>query len=109
MHPVNRGRLAVADAAPTVGERVTTVAVVEGLTIEHIQSGTLPGPVSFQQDHGEWAVVLAGGAVMEVDGERIRLEPRDWVWIPAGTPHTVERTEPGTEWLALHLPVPPPG
>ena len=47
--------------------------------------------------------MLAGGAVLEVDGRRLKLAPGDWVFLPAGVPHTVARTAAGTSWLAVHL------
>jgi cupin 2 domain-containing protein len=48
-------------------------------------------------------VVLEGAAVVEVDGERLDLAPGDWVLLPAGVPHSVVRTEIGTNWLAVHV------
>jgi cupin 2 domain-containing protein len=48
-------------------------------------------------------VVLAGGAELEVGGDRVVLETGDWLFLPAGVVHTVVTTEPGTSWLAVHL------
>ena len=48
-------------------------------------------------------MVLAGGATLEVDGERVELEARDWLFLPSGLPHRLVETEPGTSWLAVHL------
>ena len=48
-------------------------------------------------------VVLEGAAVVEADGERLDLAPGDWVLVPAGVPHSVVRTEIGTNWLAVHV------
>jgi cupin 2 domain-containing protein len=104
MPAVARGRLPEPAGAPATGERVDEVAVLDGVTIEHLASGRLPDPVAYLQDHGEWALVLTGAAVLEVEGGRLRLEARDWVWLPEGVPHTLVWTEPGTEWLAVHLP-----
>jgi quercetin dioxygenase-like cupin family protein len=47
--------------------------------------------------------VLSGAATLELDGETVGLEARDWLLLPAGLPHRLVHTEPGTEWLALHL------
>lgn len=55
------------------------------------------------QDTDEWVVVLHGAAVVEVEGERIDLNAGDWVFLPAGVPHSVVRTEAGTNWLAVHI------
>jgi hypothetical protein len=38
-----------------------------------------------------------------VDGEAVELTGRDWLLLPSGLPHRLVRTEPGTEWLAVHL------
>ena len=47
-------------------------------------------------------LLLAGAARLEVDGQPVEMSERDWLMIPAGTPHRVLGTEPGTEWLAVH-------
>jgi len=43
-----------------------------------------------------------GGVDLRVEVP-VELGPGDWVLLPAGVPHTVERTEQGTSWLAVHL------
>ncbi len=48
-------------------------------------------------------MVVSGRAVLEVDGERLALAPGDWLFLPAGVPHTVLETDPPTSWLAVHL------
>jgi hypothetical protein len=58
------------------------------LTVEQILSGALPEPASYEQAHDEWVLVLESG---------------DWLLLPAGCPHTLLETRPGTSWLALHL------
>ncbi len=73
----------------------------EGFRVEQILSGRLAAPQDYVQDHDEWVVVLAGGAVLEVDGVAHELGVGDWWLLPAGTPHRLVRTEPGTSWLAV--------
>jgi cupin 2 domain-containing protein len=51
----------------------------------------------------EWVAVLAGAAVLDLDGERLDLGPGDWAFLPAGVSHTVVETAAGTSWLAVHL------
>jgi cupin 2 domain-containing protein len=102
-HPVTRGRLADRAAAPARGERTDELVRHGNLVVEQILSGTLDGPADYVQEQDEWVVVVAGGAVLEVGGERLELAARDWVLLPAGTPHRLVSTEPGTEWLAVHL------
>ena len=52
---------------------------------------------------------MDGGAVLDVEGERIDLGPGDWVLLPAGTPHRLVETQPRTSWLTVTSPKPTPG
>ncbi len=97
-----RGRLEPGTEAPAEGERFTALAELPGVTIEQIVSGRLAEPVSFEQAQDEWVVVMEGGARLLVDGAELELRPGDWLVLPAGCPHTVLETEPGTSWLAVH-------
>ena len=97
-----RGRLERGSAAPADGERLVEVVALTGARIEQILSGRLGEPVSFEQSHDEWVVVIEGGARMLVDGEEVALGSGDWLLLPAGCPHTVLETQPGTAWLAVH-------
>lgn len=101
-----RGRLEPASAAPAEGERSQTLASFPSLTVEQILSGRLEAPVSFRQDHDEWVVLLAGWARLLVDGAELELGPGDWLLLPAGCPHTLIETRPGTSWLAVLGPGP---
>ena len=47
--------------------------------------------------------MLAGAAVLDVDGERVELAAGDWVLLPARTPHRLVHTEPGTNWLTVKV------
>jgi len=96
-----RGRLEDSSAAPAEGERFTILAELPSLAVEQILSGRLTEPVSFLQDHDEWVVLLEGGAKLVVDGAHVELGPGDWLLLPAGCPHTLLETQPGTSWLAL--------
>jgi cupin 2 domain-containing protein len=100
---VVRGRLEDGSAAPANGERSTALVELPAATIEQILSGSLAEPASFEQAHDEWVVLLEGGAHMLVDGTDVELRPGDWLLLPAGCPHTVVETRPGTSWLAVHL------
>jgi cupin 2 domain-containing protein len=95
------GRLAAAADAPAAGERAIRLAAGHGFSVEQILSGELSAPQVYEQDHDEWVVVLAGAAVLEVDGVAHDLGAGDWWLLPAGTPHTLVRTEPGTSWIAV--------
>ena len=102
MTQVVRGRLLPSSDAPSVGERSEEVARLGGVVVEQILSGALPAPFVYDQDHDEWVMVLHGGAVLEVDGERFDLGAGDWVLLRAHETHRLIETLPGTSWLALH-------
>jgi uncharacterized cupin superfamily protein len=93
--------LAPTTAAPEHGEETIALVRSRGFTVEQILSGRLDTPQDYEQDHDEWVVVLAGGAVLEVDGVAHELGVGDWWLLPAGTPHRLMRTEAGTSWLAV--------
>ncbi len=95
------GRLAGGGAAPEEGETTTELARGAGFTVEQILSGHLAAAQTYEQEHDEWVVVLEGGAALEVDGVTHDLTVGDWWLLPAGTPHRLVRTEPGTSWLAV--------
>lgn len=95
------GRLGDAHEAPARGESTRFVARLGNAIVEEIHSGVLDEPDEYESDVDEWVVVLAGAATLVVDGERLDLTPGDWVLLPAGTPHTLVRTEPGTHWLTV--------
>lgn len=95
------GRLGDSSNAPAHGESTRFVAQLGGAMVEEIHSGTLDGPDDYCSEVDEWVVVLAGAATLVIDGERLDLTPGDWVLLPAGTEHTLVRTEPGTHWLTV--------
>jgi len=95
------GRLGDASVAPAEGEVTRFVARLTGAIVEEIHSGALPEPVDYSSDIDEWVVVLAGSATLVVDGEQLELTAGGWVLLPAGTPHTLVHTEPGTHWLTV--------
>jgi cupin 2 domain-containing protein len=100
---VVRGRLEPSASAPVEGERVTMLAELQGVAIEQILSGSLPGPLAFTQKHAEWVLVLAGHARLRVGEDVLELAPGDWLVIPSGCRHSLLETEPGTSWLAVHI------
>jgi cupin 2 domain-containing protein len=98
-----RGRLRDPSEAPPSGERVDRVLALRDAVVEQILSGRLEQPADYLQEQDEWVVVLAGRARLEVGGETVELEARDWLFLPSGLPHRLVETEPGTDWLAFHL------
>ena len=102
MSDVRRGRLLDASAAPTTGERTDRVVSMGTVVVDQILSGSVE-PVDYDQDHDEFALVLAGAAVLDVDGEPVELAAGDWVLLPARTPHRLVHTEPETSWLTIKV------
>ena len=101
--PPIRGHLLERSDAPTTGELVGQLVRVGAVVIEQILSGELDEAVDYDQDHDEWVVLLAGAAELEVDGDRLSLEPGDWLLLPRGTPHRLVRTTRGANWLAVRV------
>ena len=99
-----RGRLRPGTAAPAAGEELFLELLTHrNLVVEQILSGEGVAPAEYVQDQDEWVLLLEGGATLDVGGERVELGSGDWVFLPAGVPHTVVGTEGGTSWLAVHL------
>lgn len=79
-----------------------------GLKIERIVSlgQSTPEGQWYDQEHDEWVLVIAGEALLQIAGEEAarRLEPGDWLHLPAHCRHRVVWTPPDREtvWLALH-------
>jgi cupin 2 domain-containing protein len=72
--------------------------------VEQILSSASASDELYVQERDEWVVVLEGAAVLEVEGVTTELTVGDWIVLPAGVAHRVVRTEPGTNWLAVHTP-----
>lgn len=88
---------------PAKGERFDVLLAHKNLVIERIVSSSDISPTQYVQAQDEWVLLMQGGAVLEVAGEQHSLSVGDHVFIPAGVPHTVLKTEQGTVWLAVHL------
>lgn len=89
-------------------------ALVEknGVTIERIISSgqRTPDGEWLAQDRDEWVILLSGGAelLFEEWVQSRRMNPGDYIYIPSGARHRVNRTDPEalTLWLAVHFPPP---
>lgn len=90
-------------AAPAEGERFETLLDHKNLVVERIISSAAITPSEYVQPQDEWVVLLRGDATMEVDGEVVELQSGAYLFLPAGTPHTVRRVSEGALWLAVHL------
>lgn len=88
---------------PACGERFDTLLSHRNLVIERIVSSAGLTPQTYVQTQDEWVMVVQGEADLDVAGEKSHLVAGDHLFLPAGTPHSVERTTAGTVWLAVHL------
>lgn len=93
-----------ADADPPVdGERFKTLLGHRNLVVERIVSSARIAPSEYVQTQDEWVAMIRGEATLEVAGASVELRSGDYVFLPAGTPHSVRRVSEGALWLAIHL------
>jgi cupin 2 domain-containing protein len=90
-------------------ELIETLAESGAVRIERIISegqATPPGEW-YDQNWNEWVLLITGGATLLFDSDTapLDLNPGDYLVIPAGCRHRVERTAPDqkTIWLAIHF------
>jgi cupin 2 domain-containing protein len=105
---MNAGNLFSDVARDLPDEHVTPLLAASNLRIERIVSTGQASPPGFwyDQDWGEWVIVLAGSAGLLIEGEpapRV-LRPGDYLHLPAHMRHRVEWTDGAqpTVWLAVH-------
>ena len=98
-----RGNLYADASAPPADERFDVLLRHRNLVVERIVSSAAVEPRSFVQAQDEWVVLIRGTAVLEVAGERLDLAAGDYLFLPAGTEHTVRSASEGALWLAVHL------
>jgi cupin 2 domain-containing protein len=90
-------------APPQTGERFDTILSHKNLVVERIVSSAAITPQEYLQLQDEWVLLVQGEAILQVAGESVSLKSGDYLFLPAGVPHTVLRTSEGTMWLAVHL------
>lgn len=92
------------DAAPQLeGERFDTLLAHRNLVVERIISSASVAPQEYVQQQDEWVLLVHGKAVLRVAEKSVSLKSGDYVFLPAGTAHTVEQASEGAMWLAIHL------
>ncbi len=90
-------------------ELFQTLAESGAVRIERIVSDGHASPPGewYDQTWDEWVLLVSGGATLlfENNAALVILLPGDYVMIPAGYRHRVERTDPTqkTVWLAVHF------
>lgn len=100
-HPI--GNVFADLTPPESGERFETLLAHRNLVVERIVSSARITPGEYVQAQDEWVVLLQGEATLDVAGRPLSLNSGDHVFLPAGTPHTVQRVSEGAVWLAVHL------
>ena len=75
----------------------------KNVKIKKIVSNTLKTPQTFIQDEDEFVVLLKGCAKLKINGETLKLKAGDWIFIKAGTPHTLLKTKKSAIWLAVYF------
>lgn len=97
----------IVDQIPESAEKelFTTLLSADGIRLERIVSfgQTSPEDFWYDQHENEWVLLLEGSAQIRFVDRTIDLGPGDYLNIPAGCRHRVEKTDPAgrTVWLAL--------
>lgn len=90
---------------PLPEELFNTLLQAGDVRIERIVSHGHASPAEFwyDQDQGEWVIVLKGAARLQFEDSLIELAPGDFLNIPAHQKHRVDWTTPDepTIWLAV--------
>ena len=86
-------------------ELITELFSAENLRIERIVSFGQSSPDGFwyDQKENEWVLLLEGSAQIRFEDRLQDLNPGDWVNIPAGCLHRIEKTDQSirTVWLTI--------
>jgi cupin 2 domain-containing protein len=104
--PVDRvasGNIFENASPPAAGEIFEPLLSVRNLVVERILSSSRIEPVEYRQTQEEWVLLLRGEATVSVAGEIVRMKEGDFVFLPAGTPHSVLDVTDGAIWLGVHL------
>ena len=85
-------------------EQISTLVTGAHFRLEHILSGACSSPADFwyDQDQAEWAILLAGSAVLEFEQGEVEMAAGDALLIHAHRKHRVARSAQAV-WLALHF------
>ncbi len=103
MNTMQVGNLFDNAAPPSDGERIESLLALQNLVIERIVSSSKVAQTEYVQTQDEWVALLQGSAQLVVAGETVTLKSGDYLFLPAGTPHTVLSVSDGAVWIAIHL------
>jgi cupin 2 domain-containing protein len=90
-------------STPQEGERFDMLLSHRNLRVERIISSSRITAHAYVQPQDEWVMLVRGQARLQVGAKPIDLNEGDYVFLPAGTPHSVENASEGAMWLAVHL------
>ena len=102
------GNLFSALPSELLEEEFSMLLSAPNVRIERIVSRGHASPPGFWYDESEaeWVILLAGSAGLLIEGEEAprRLDPGDYLHLPAHTRHRVAFTDPQrpTVWLAVY-------
>lgn len=105
---MNKGNLYSDALPPATGERFDTLVRHKNLMVERIVSSSTITPREYVQSQDEWVVLVKGEAIVRVGDQSVAMAPGDYLFLPAGMPHSVEHVSQAAIWLAVHL-YPRPG
>ena len=88
---------------PPEGERFEALLRHRNLVVERIVSSAFTERQEYVQPQDEWVLLVQGEARLIVNGVLTPLLAGDYLFLPAGTPHTIECVSAGAIWLAIHL------
>jgi len=83
-------------------------ALQAGVRLRYASRSTAITPGEYVQAQDGWVALLRGEAVLDLANKTAGLGAGDWLFIPAGTPHTARRVFDGAIWLVVHLHTPLP-
>lgn len=101
--PVTSGNIFENASPPASGETFEPLLSVGNLVVERILSSSRIEPTEYRQEQEEWVLLLRGEATLSVAGKTVRMRDGDFVFLPAGTPHSVISVTEGAIWLGVHL------
>ena len=97
------GNFFAGSAPPASGEAFDTLLRHRNLVVERIRSSAGAGQTEYVQEQDEWVMLVRGDATLRAGTACMELSAGDYVFLPAGLPHSVERVSEGALWLAVHL------
>lgn len=84
-------------------EYVNGLLSLEGARVEIITSFSAPSKKDFWYDQSEheFVMVISGKAVLNIEGETVKLKKGDYLTLPPNKKHRVEKTSLKCVWLCI--------